>query len=109
MYFVPRIAKFTVVSLAVAGFFAPVFARGISPGDGGTVSLPPSLLSPSQDALDRLSSPNGYSGYDGLEQKFGVHDGRLDFFLLRPDSSNGFTPLLRGGVGDGGLQLQLKW
>src|ERR1019366_1932412 len=98
MYFVPRIAKFTFVSLAVAGFFAPVFARGISPGDGGTISLPPSLLSPSQDALDTLSSqdaldtlssPNGYSGYDGLEQKFGVHNGRLDFFSLRPDSSNG--------------------
>jgi len=106
MYFVPRIAKFTFVSLAVAGFFAPVFARGISPGDGGTISLPSSLLPPSQDAL---SSPNDYSGYDGLEQKFGVHNGRLDFFSLRPDSSDGFTPLLRGGVGDGGLQLQLKW
>jgi len=106
MNFVPRIAKLTFVSLALAGFSTPVIARGISPGDAGAISLPSLPLPPSQDAL---SSPNGYSGYDGLEQKFGVHDGRVDFFSLRPDTSGGFTPLLRGGVGDGGLQLQLKW
>jgi len=33
----------------------------------------------------------------------------LDFFSVRPDGSGDFKPLLRGGVGEGGLKLQLKW
>jgi len=56
-----------------------------------------------------LSSASDTSSFDGLGQKFGVQDGRLDFFSERPNDSGDFKPLLRGGVGDGGLQLQLKW
>ena len=104
MNFLPRIVA--VVSLAVAGLSAPAFAGGLSPGNGGTI-LPPLTLPPStQDAL----TPFGvYSGFDVLGQKFGVQNGRLDFFSVRPDDSGDFKPLLRGGVGAGGLQLQLKW
>jgi hypothetical protein len=103
---VPRIIGFALVSLVVAGLSTPLFARGVLPGNGGAINLPSSLPPPSQDAL---SSSNGYSGFDELEQRFGVHDGRLDFFSVRPDNGGGFKPLLRGGVGDGGMQLQLKW
>ena len=106
MIFVPRIAKLTLLSLAVAGLSAPVFARGISPGNGGSINLTPL---PSQPAQDVLTSSDRYSGGDALEQRFGVHSGVLDFFSVRPDDSGSFKPLLRGGVGDGGLKLQLKW
>jgi hypothetical protein len=107
MVFVPRIAKVALVSLAVAGFSAPGLAGGILPGNGGGPinlgALPPL---PAEDAL---TSSNIYSGSDALEQRFGVHNGALDFFSLRSDDSGNFKSLLRGGVGDGGLQLQLKW
>jgi hypothetical protein len=106
MIFVPRIAKLTLVSLAVVGLCAPVFARGILPGNGGSTNL---TLLPALPAQDALSSTDIYSGYDELEQRFGVQNGRLDFFSVRPDDSGGFKPLLRGGIGDGGLQLQMKW
>jgi hypothetical protein len=52
---------------------------------------------------------NSYSSFDALGQKLGVQDGRLDFFSMRPDGNGNFKPLLRGGVGEGGLKLQLKW
>jgi hypothetical protein len=106
MIFVPRVAKLTLVSLAVVGLCAPAFGRGISPGNAGSINLTPLPAPPAQDAL---SSTDIYSGYDELEQRFGVQNGRLDFFSVRPDDSGNFKPLLRGGVGDGGLQLQLKW
>jgi hypothetical protein len=106
MVLVPRIAKLTLVSLALAGLSAPVFAGGILPGNGGSTILTPL---PSLPAQDVQTSPDSYSGGNALEQRFGVHSGTLDFFSVRPDDSGSFKPLLRGGVGDGGLQLQLKW
>jgi hypothetical protein len=102
----PRIAKFTFIGLAIAGLSTPVLAHGISPGNGGSVNLAPLPLLPAQDA--QLSS-DSYAGGSALEQKFGVHNGTLDFFSVQPDDSGNFKPLLRGGVGDGGLKLQLKW
>jgi hypothetical protein len=103
MNFVPRIAGIAVVSLAMAGLASPVFAGGLMPGNGGPIILPLALPHSSLDAVTLTGS-----GFDSLGQKFGVQNGRLDFFALRPDDG-GFKPLLRGGVGDGGLQLQLKW
>jgi hypothetical protein len=106
MNFVPHTTRVAVVSLALAGLCTPVFAGGISPGNGGPVIVP-SVLPPS--VRDSLLPTNSSSSFDSLEQKFGVQNGRLDFFSTRPDDSGAFKPLLRGGVGDGGLQLQLKW
>jgi hypothetical protein len=102
----PRIARLTSIGLAIAGLSAPVLARGISPGNGGSVNLTPLPLLPAQDG--EISS-DSYSDGSVLEQRFGVHSGALDFFSLRPDDNGDFKPLLRGGVGDGGLKLQLKW
>jgi hypothetical protein len=102
----PRIARLTFIGLAIAGLSAPVLARGISPGNGGSVNLTPLPLLPAQDG--QISS-DSYSDGSVLEQRFGVHSGALDFFSLRPDDNGDFKPLLRGGVGDGGLKLQLKW
>jgi len=95
----------------VAGLTETVFAGEIAPGNGGSITLPstvlPAVLPPS--VQDSLLPANGYSSFDVLGQKFGVQNGQLDFFSMRPDNSGAFKPLLRGGVGDGGLQLQLKW
>jgi len=33
----------------------------------------------------------------------------LDFFSVRPSEGGEFKPLFRGGLGQGGLKLQLKW
>ena len=106
MSFLPRIAIVAIVSLAAAGLTQSAFAGGILPGNGGLVILPPALP---PSVHDSLSSASDTSSFDGLGQKFGVQDGRLDFFSERPNDSGDFKPLLRGGVGDGGLQLQLKW
>jgi len=75
------------------------------PGNGGSITLP-AILPPS---VPNFSQPaDASSGLGLLAQKFGVQNGRLDFFSAT--GSNGdFKPLLRGGVGDGGLKLQLKW
>jgi hypothetical protein len=52
----------------------------------------------------------GTSSFDMMMgQKFGVQNGHLDFFSVRPADGGDFKPLLRGGVGEGGLKLQLKW
>ena len=106
MNLLPGIFRVTLVSLAVAGLAESAFAGGISPGNGGSITIP-SVLPPS--VRDSLLPANGYSGFDALGQKFGVQDGRLDFFSMRPDGSGDFKPLLRVGVGGGGLKLQLKW
>lgn len=105
MNVVPRVAA--VIGLALAGATSPVFAGGILPGNGGAPVL--SLAMPPPHVQSALSPGDAYAGPDPLEQKFGVHDGRMDFFSERPSGSGEFKPLLRGGVGDGGLQLQLKW
>ena len=109
MIFVPRIAGLALIGLAVAGLAGPACAAGIMPGNGGTVVLPtvlpPSLLNSMLANTDRSAS----SGFDVLGQKFGVKDGRLDFFSTHPEKNGDFKPLFRGGVGDGGFKLQLKW
>jgi len=102
MKLVPKIAA---ISLAMAGLAQPVCAGGILPGNGGTLTLH-SVLPPS--VRETLLSAGVASTFDSLGQKFGVQNGRLDIFSVRPNDG-GFKPLLRGGVGDGGLQLQLKW
>jgi hypothetical protein len=109
----PRIARVALVGLALAGLAGPAFAApAVSlPGNGGSIVLPaialPSVLPP--PGRDSLLPSDTYSGFDTFGQKFGVQNGRLDFFSMRPDDGGTFKPLLRGGVGDGGLQLQLKW
>ncbi len=111
MRLVPRIARLALVGLAVAGLTETAFAAEIAPGNGGSITQPsivlPSGLLPS--IQDSLLPASGYSGFDALGQKFGVQNGHLDFFSMRPADSGEFKPLLRGGVGEGGLQLQLKW
>ena len=104
MNFVPRIVA--IAAFGLAGLAAPVFAGGLSPGNGGSIVLPLTLPPSAQNSVS-LTDP--HSSFDVLGQKFGVRDGRLDFFSVRPGDNDGFKPLLRGGVGDGGLQLQLKW
>jgi hypothetical protein len=106
MNLVPQMARVALVSLAVTGLTESALAGGIMPGNGGSITLP-SVLPPS--VLGSLPPANGYAGFDALGQKFGVQNGRLDFFSVRGDGSGDFKPLLRGGVGDGGLKLQLKW
>jgi hypothetical protein len=107
MILVPHAAKFALVGLVVGGSFAPALAGGILPGNGGAPINLGAL--PSLPAEDVLTSSNSYAGGDALEQRFGVHNGALDFFSLRSDDSGNFKPLLSGGVGDGGLHLQVKW
>ena len=109
MTFVPRITKLGLIGLAMAGLTGPACAAGIMPGNGGTVVLP-TVLPPS--VLNSMLSDTGSSassGFDVLGQKFGVQNGRLDFFSTHPEKNGDFKPLFRGGVGDGGLKLQLKW
>ena len=106
MNLLPGIVRIALVSLAVAGLTEPAFAGGISPGNGGSIALP---FVPPPSVRDSLLPTNGSSGFDALGQRFGVQDGRLDFLSVRPDGSGDFKPLLRGGVGEGGLKLQLKW
>jgi hypothetical protein len=107
MAFVPRVLGVVLVSLAVGALSASASAGGILPGNGGgPINLRPL---PAPTAEDTLTSSNGYLSGDALEQRFGVHDGALDFFSLRSTESGNFKPLLRGGVGDGGLRLQMNW
>jgi len=106
MNLVPQIAAMAFVSLALAGLSQTASAEGISPGNGGSIVLP-SVLPPS--VRDSLLSASGSSGLEALGQKFGLQNGRLDFFSTSPADGGAFKPLLRGGVGGGGLQLQLKW
>ena len=108
MILVPRMAKVVLVGLAMAGLTAPAFAAGMMPGNGGTVKLPTVLPPSVQDALLQPST-SGTSGFDVLGEKFGVQNGRLDFFSVRPSEGGEFKPLFRGGFGEGGLKLQLKW
>lgn len=103
---VPQIVGIAVVGLALAGLSSPVLAGGISPGNGGPV-IAPLTLPPSY--TNAVTLTDSHSTFDLLGQKFGVQDGHLDFFSMRPGDNNGFKPLFRAGVGDGGLQLQLKW
>jgi hypothetical protein len=111
MNFVPRITRLGLVSLAVAGLTESALAGQMMPGNGGSITQPsiisPSVLPPSVQGS--LLPTYDASNFDMLGHKFGVQNGQLDFFDMRPDNSGAFKPLLRGGVGDGGLQLQLKW
>jgi hypothetical protein len=108
MKFVPQIARIAAVGLLMAGFSLPAVAGGLMPGNGGSITLP-TVLPPSVQASLLPLPTSGYSSLDLLGQKFGVQDGRLDFFSVRPEGNGDFKPLLRGGVGEGGLKLQLKW
>ena len=109
MKLVPQVAKVALVGLAMAGLAAPAFAGGMMPGNGGSITLPTVLPPSVQESLSLLPAPGGSSGFDMLGQKFGVQNGRLDFFSVRPSEGGDFKPLFRGGVGEGGLKLQLKW
>jgi len=106
MNFVPHISRSAVIGLAMAGFSLPAVAGGISPGNGGSIVIP-SVLPPS--VRDTQLHSNGSPSFDSLGRRLGIQDGSLDFFSVRPDSSGDFKPFLHGGVGDRGLQLQLKW
>ena len=108
MKLVPQVAKVALVGLAMAGLAAPAFAGGMMPGNGGSITLPTVLPPSVQDSL-LLPTTGGSSGFDMLGQKFGVQNGRLDFFSTHPEKNGDFKPLFRGGVGDGGFKLQLKW
>lgn len=105
MHIVPRIG--VLIGLALAGAMSPVLADGILPGNGGAPVL--SLLMPAPHVQSALLPADAFAGPDPLAQRFGVHDGRMDFFSGRPSDSGEFKPLMRGGVGDGRLSLQLKW
>jgi hypothetical protein len=106
MKLVPQLGAVAFASLALAGLTQSAFAGGLMPGNGGPIVLP-SVLPPS--VRDSLLSASSSSGLEALGQRLGVQGGHLDFFSTRPSDDGGFKPLLRGGVGDGGLQLQLKW
>ena len=105
MHVVPRMIA--IGGLALAGAVSPALAGGIQPGNGGAPVT--ALTMPHPQIQNTLSPADAVAGPDPLAQTFGVHDGRMDFFSGRPSDSGEFKPLLRGGVGDGGLQLQLKW
>jgi hypothetical protein len=107
MVLTPRIARVAFISLVMAGLTAPASAGGLMPGNGGTITLP-TVLPPSVQA-SLLPSTGSSSGFDVLGQKFGVQNGALDFFSVRPSEGGEFKPLFRGGLGQGGLKLQLKW
>lgn len=109
MKFIPQVAIVALVGLAMAGLTAPVLAGGLMPGNGGSIALPTVLPPSVKESLSLLPASGASSGFDVLGQKFGVQDGRLDFFSLRPSDGGDFKPLFRGGVGEGGLKLQLKW
>ena len=109
MVLVPRIAKVALVSLAMAGLATPVSAGGLMPGNGGTITLPTVLPPSVQASLLPSTGSSVSSGFDVLGQKFGVQNGALDFFSVRPSEGGEFKPLFRGGLGQGGLKLQLKW
>ena len=109
MVLITRIAKVALVSLAVAGLTTPVTAGGLMPGNGGTITLPTVLPPSVQASLLPNTGSAALSGFDVLGQKFGVQNGALDFFSVRPTEGGEFKPLFRGGVGQGGLKLQLKW
>ncbi len=108
MVLVPRMAKMALIGLALAGF-TPAFAGGLMPGNGGTITLPTVLPPSVQYALPPPTVSSVTSGFDVLGQKFGVQNGALDFFSVRPSEGGEFKPLFRGGLGSGGLKLQLKW
>jgi hypothetical protein len=106
MDLVPRHFRVALIGLALAGLSNAALAGGLMPGNGGSITLP-AILPPS---VQNFSQPvDGSSGLGLLAQKFGVQNGRLDFFSTTSSNSGDFKPLLRGGVGDGGLKLQLKW
>lgn len=102
----PQIARLILVGLAVAWLSTPVLARGISPGNGGPINLTPLPLIPIQDPQ---SSSDSDLDAHALAQRLGFPNGTLDFFSVKPDDGGSIKPLLRGGIGDGHLQLQLKW
>jgi hypothetical protein len=102
----PRIVRLTLAGLAVVGRSGSVLAGGLLPGNGGSITLTPLPLPPAQGFK---TSSDSYSDGNSLGQMFGVHNSTVDFVSMRPDDNSNFKPLLRGGVGDGGLQLQLKW
>ena len=106
MDLVPRQFRLAAVGLALTGLASPAFAGGIMPGNGGTITLP--AIPPPAVRESVLSPPRG-SSLGVLEDRIGVQNGHLDFFSARPDNIGDFKPLLRGGFGEGGLKLQLKW
>src|SRR5882757_2796399 len=106
MDLVPRHFWVVAIGLALTGLGGPAFAAGIMPGNGGTITLP-TILPPSVQLS--LLPTRGDSSLGLLAEKMGVQDGHLDFFSARPDNNGDFKPLLRGGFGEGGLKLQLKW
>jgi len=107
MGLVPLLLRLALVSLVIAGLARPAFAGGLMPGNGGSIVLP-SVLPPSlRDYFQPPESTSG--GFATLAQKFGVQNGRLDFFSGRSSGGGDFKPLMRGGFGDGGLSFQLKW
>jgi len=106
MDLVPRHFRVLAIGLVLTGLSGPAFAAGIMPGNGGTIALP-AILPPS--VQQAVLPTRGDSGLGVLAEKMGVQNGHLDFFSARPDNSGDFKPLLRGGFGEGGLKLQLKW
>ena len=106
MDLVPRHFRVLAVGLVLTGLSGPAFAAGIMPGNGGTITLP-AILPPS--VQQSLLPTRGDSSLGLLAEKMGVQNGHLDLFSARPDNSGDFKPLLRGGFGEGGLKLQLKW
>ena len=107
MDLVPRLFRVALVALALVGGSGAALADGAMPGNGGLLALP-AVLPPS--VQNSLLPTDGNSSFGVLSQKFGLQDGHLDFFSVRPESSSGdFTSLLRGGMGGGGLKFQMKW
>jgi hypothetical protein len=108
MNLVPQMARMALVSLALAGLTATAFAASITaPGNGNSITLPAVLLPSVQESVLPVQGTSRFDMMMG--QKFGVQNGQLDFFSMRPADGGDFKPLFRGGVGEGGLKLQLKW
>jgi len=108
MNLVPQMARMALVSLAMTGLTATAFAAAITaPGNGNSITLPAVLVPSVQDSVMPVQGTSSFDMMMG--QRFGVQNGHLDFFSVRPIAFRNIKPLLRGGVGEGGLKLQLKW
>lgn len=100
-----RIAQLTVFGLGLVGLTGGALGANALSANGASIVLPSVLPTLHDDGkLDNRSSDS-----DDIGSRLGVTDGQLDFFSFRSNANAGFAPMLHGGIGGKGLQIQLKW